>query len=165
VGLTCSHIPPLGEVAMLHRVLWVFAACFFTAVVALADDKSPNDAKNLQGTWQAVGLEGNGEKLPDDQVKELQIVIKGDEIFAVRPRGEDPRSKFKLDSSKTPKTIDLSPLADKGKLVAGIYSLKNGQLRLCINIFGQDTAQRPTEFKTQTRDGVVFATLERAKQK
>jgi uncharacterized protein (TIGR03067 family) len=150
---------------MLHRVPCIFVACFFTAVIALADDKSANDAKNLQGTWQAVGLEANGEKLPDDEVKDLQIVIKGDEIFAVRPRGEDPRSKFKLDSSKTPKTIDQSPLAEKGKIAAGIYSLKDGQLRLCINIFGKDTAQRPTEFKTQAGDGVGFATLERAKRK
>jgi len=36
---------------------------------------------------------------------------------------------------------------------------------VCINIFGQDTTQRPKEFKTQAGDGTVFATLERAKKK
>jgi uncharacterized protein (TIGR03067 family) len=148
-------------------MLWAFAACFFTVVVALADDKSPNDAKEMQGTWQAIDLEGNGEKRPDDEIKELKIVIKGDEIFAVKPQGEDPRNKFKLDPGKTPKTIDICPIdgPDKGKTAAGIYSLKNGQLRICINIFGQDTTQRPKEFKTQAGDGVALATLERAKQK
>ena len=152
---------------MFHRVPCICAACFFTTVIALAGEKSANDNKNLQGTWQAVDLEANGQKSPDDQVKELQIVIKGDEIFAVKPEGEGRKCKFKLDSSKTPNTIDLSPLdgPDKGKTAAGICSLKNGQLRLCVNIFGQDTAQRPKEFKTQAGDGVVFATLERAKRK
>jgi len=150
---------------MLNRVLCVFAACVFTAVFAVADDKSANDAKDLQGMWQAVALEANGEKLPADEVKELKIAIKADEIFAVKPEGEDPKNKFKLDSGKTPKTIDLTVVEgqDKGKTAAGIYSLKDGQLRLCINIFGPDTTQRPTEFKTEAGNGVVFATLERAK--
>ena len=152
---------------MLHRMLCVIAACSFTAVIAFADDKSANDGKNLQGTWQAVGLEANGDKSPDDQVKELQIVFKGDELFTVKPEGEGRKCKFKLDSAKTPKTMDVSPVdgPDKGKMVAGIYSLKNGQIRLCVNIFGQDTTQRPTEFKTQSGNGVIFVTLERAKPK
>jgi len=150
---------------MLNRVLCIVAVCSFTAVIAVADDKSADDAKAMQGAWQAVDLKANGEKSPDDQVKELQIVIKGDEIFAVKPQGEDPRNKFKLDSSKTPKTIDLTPLDGprKGQIVPGIYSLKNGRLTLCINIFREDPALRPTEFKTQASDGVVLVTLERAK--
>jgi uncharacterized protein (TIGR03067 family) len=152
---------------MLHRALCIVAVSIFATVVAVADDKGANDAKNLQGTWQAVDLEANGEKKPDDETKEGQIVIKGDELFGVKPSGEDPKNKFKLDSSKTPKTIDLTPIdgPNKGKTFAGIYSLKDGQLRLCINIFGKDITQRPTEFKTQAGDGVAFVTLERAKPK
>ena len=149
---------------MLNRMLCIFTACSFAAVIAVADDKSTDDAKNLQGTWQAVYLEANGEKSPDDQVKELQIVIKGDELFAVRPEGEDQKCKFKLGTSKTLNMVDLSPVdgPDKGKTAAGIYSLKNGQLKLCVNLFGKDTTQRPTEFKTKAGDGVGFAILERA---
>ena len=150
---------------MLNRVLCVFAACSFIVVNAAADDKSANDAKELQGVWQAVDIEANGEKSPDDQVKELKIVFKGDEIFVVKPSGEDPKNKFKLDSSKTPKTIDVIPIdgEDKGTIHAGIYSLKKGRLTLCLNIFGKDPALRPTTFKTQARDGVGLVTLERAK--
>lgn len=150
---------------MLRRVLYIFVVCFFTAAIAAADDKTANDTKELQGVWQVVRLEANGEARPDDEAKELQIVFKGDEIFAVKPQGEDPRSKFKVDSSKAPKTMDLRPVAEKDKIVAGIYSLKDGQLKLCINIFGQDTTKRPTEFKTHEGDGVAFAVLERAKKK
>ena len=132
-----------------------------------AEPKSVNDAQSLQGTWQAVNLEANGERKPDDEAKELQIVFKGDQVFAVKPEGEGRKVKFKLDSSKTPKTIDLIAIdeSDKGKIATGIYSLENGRLRLCVNLFGKDTTKRPTEFKTQSGDGVGFATLERAKRK
>lgn len=150
---------------MLYRLLCVLAACSLAAVSAFADDKSANDANDLQGVWQAVDVEANGDKLSSDEVKNLQVVIKADEIFAVKPEGEDPRNKFKLDPRKTPKTIDLTPIeaGNKGKLVAGIYSLKDGRLTICINIFSEDTARRPSEFKTRAGDGVVLAVLERAK--
>ncbi|MFZ1936755.1 MAG: TIGR03067 domain-containing protein [Thermoguttaceae bacterium] len=137
----------------------------FAILERAADDKSANDAKDLQGVWQAVDLEGNGEKLPADQVKELKIVFKGDEVFVVKTSGEDPKNKFKLDPGKTPKTIDVIPIdgSDKGTIHAGIYSLKNGRLTLCLNIFGKDPALRPAEFKTKASDGVGLITLERSK--
>ena len=147
---------------MLNRMLLIFTACSFTAVIALAGDKSASDAKTLQGTWQAIYLEANGKKSPDDQVKELQIVFKGDRVFAVKPEGEGQKSKFTLDTSKKLNTIDLTPIDGKGKTATGIYSLKNGQLKVCIHLFGKDTTQRPTEFKTHEGDGVGFAVLERA---
>jgi uncharacterized protein (TIGR03067 family) len=117
--------------------------------------------------WQAVRLEANGEARPDDDAKQLQIVFKGDEVFAVKPKGEDPHLKFKLNPSKNPKTIDLVAIegSDKGKTAAGIYSLRNGRLQVCINIFGHDTSERPKGFKTQAGDGVVAGTFERAKKK
>ena len=131
-----------------------------------AEPKSVNDAQSLQGTWQAVNLEANGERKPDDEIKELQIVISGDDL-AIKPDGEGRKCKFTLDSGKTPKTIDLIPCDGdgKGKTFPGIYSLENGKLRLCLNIFGKDLSKRPTEFKTQAGDGTGFATLERAKKK
>jgi len=152
---------------MLPRVLNILVACFFTAAIAAADDKTAKDTKELQGSWQAVSLEANGEARPDDEAKELQIVFKGDEIFAVKPTGEEPHLKFKLDPGKTPKAIDLIHIegSDKGKTAAGIYCLKDGRLRVCINIFGQDTTQRPKQFKTQAGTGVVAGIFERAKQK
>ena len=93
---------------MSYRVICALAAAYFAVVIAVADETS-NEAKDLQGTWQAVDLEANGQKSPADQVSELKIVIQGDEIYAVKPQGEDPRSKFKLDPNKQPKAIDLFP--------------------------------------------------------
>ncbi len=148
----------LAVTALLGIVPWRLVA---------AEPESANDAKTLQGTWQAVDFEANGERKPDDEIKESKVIIQGNELFAVKSKGEDPHLKFKLDSSKTPKTIDLIPIdgPDKGKMFPGIYSLENGKLRLCLNIFGKDLSKRPAEFKTQAGDGTGFVTLERVKQK
>jgi uncharacterized protein (TIGR03067 family) len=95
-----------------------------------------------------------------------KIVFKNKELWVIKPSGSDPKFKFKLDSTKSPKTIDLIAQEgnDKGKVAPGIYALGNGQLRLCINIFG-DLSYRPEEFKTQERDGIGFVVLEQAKPK
>lgn len=150
---------------MLYRMLCVFAACSLIAGIALADNKSTSDTKGLQGVWQAVDGEANGEQSPADQVEELHIIVKADEI-AIKPDDEGRKFKFKLDPGKTPKTIDLTPPdgSHKGQPVVGIYSLENGRLRLCLNIFGADPGQRPTQFKTQAGDGVCFVTFERKTQ-
>ena len=161
-----SFVPKRSE-SMFYRVLGVVVVCCFTAVIALGDDKTANDTNELQGVWQAVSLEGNGEARPDDEAKELQVVFKGELVFAVRAKVEDRKVRFKIDSSKKPNAIDLIAIdgSDIGKTAAGIYSLQNGKLRLCINMFGQDTTKRPKEFKTQAGDGVAFVTLERAIRK
>ncbi len=148
----------LAATALLGMVPWRLVA---------AEPKSTDDAELLQGTWQTVDLEANGERKPDDEINELKIVFEKDMVFALKPTGPDRKVKFKLDPSKAPKAIDLIAIdgSDQGKIATGIYSLKDGKLKLCINLFGKDTTQRPTEFKTQAGDGTGFATLERAKQR
>lgn len=144
---------------MLRRVLCVLAVCCFCPAIAFADDK-----QLLEGTWQVIDGEANGQKMSTDQVMELQIVIAANEL-SVKPDGEGRKTTFKLDASNTPKTIDLIPLDGprKGSIVPGIYSLKDGQFALCINIWGQDPTQRPTEFNTKEGDGVVLLILARTK--
>jgi hypothetical protein len=67
---------------------------------------------------------------------------------------------------EAPKTIDLIVQEgnDKGKVAPGNYGSDKGQLRLCINTF-DDPSYRPMDFKTQDRDGVGFAVLERFRDK
>lgn len=150
---------------MHHSFLAAIAAFSVAAGTSFAQEKDGDHAKKLQGTWQAIAIEANGQPSPDDQVRELQIVFQGDEVYAVKPQGADPKSKFKLNPGKSPKWIDVIPLEDSGnkKVGAGIYSLEDGKLRVCVNLFGKDPSQRPTDFKTSDGDGIIFVTLERAK--
>lgn len=146
---------------MLRR--FVLLGCFLAFPhLAVSGDKIRIQSDDLQGTWQMVDLEGNGEKKPADEVQGLKIVFEGHQIWLVKPEGADPKLKYMVDPAK--KTIDLTVLEgkDAGKVAPGIYSLEDGRLRLCVNIFG-DPSFRPNEFKTQQGDGAVFATLERSK--
>ena len=97
-------------------------------------------------------------------MRSLRVTIVCKALWLIKPEGADPKLKYQLDPAK--KTIDLTVLEgkDAGKVVPGIYSLEKGQLRLCINIFG-DPSIRPSEYRTQQGDGAVFATLERSKAK
>jgi uncharacterized protein (TIGR03067 family) len=152
---------------MLRHVLFLFAAFCLIPALAVAQKSSPNGTeKDLQGTWQAVDAEGNGGRLDEDKIKETKIVIESNTL-GIKPDGEGRKTTFTVDASKTPGTINLIPLdgGRKGTIVPGIYSMQDGQLKICINIWGKDPTLRPTEFKTLQGDGCVFVTLKRTTQK
>jgi uncharacterized protein (TIGR03067 family) len=156
------------EVSVSYRIPITLALLFVPAAIAFADGKSGEVAKNLQGTWQAVYLETNGEKAPDNEAKDLKIVFQGDLVFSLKPQGEGPKVKFRIDTGKNPYTIDLIPIdgTNPAKIATGILALENGKLKLCLNLFGKDTTRRPTEFKTHSGDGtgIGYAVLERVKR-
>ena len=151
---------------MLYRMVAGFVVSWFVVAVANADDAAKKDVKKLQGKWQAVELQVQGKKAPPEQVKKFRIVIKGDEI-TFNPDGGNRKSKFKVDPSKSPKTMDMTPLDGprKGKTILGIYSREKGQLKICIpnSPNKSDITKRPTEFKTASGDGLYLLTFERAK--
>jgi uncharacterized protein (TIGR03067 family) len=148
---------------MLPRVLFLCAAFCLVPVLAVADKPSPNRTeKALQGTWQAVVGEANGQKVADEKVQETQLVIDADRV-EIKPDGEGRKTTFTLDPGKTPGAIDLTPLdgGRKGSVVPGIYALQDGQLKLCVNIWGKNPTRRPADFKTQPGDGCVFMAFKR----
>jgi uncharacterized protein (TIGR03067 family) len=152
---------------MLRHVLFLCAAFCLIPALAVAQKSNPNGTeKDLQGTWQAIDAEGNGGKVDDDKIKETQIVIESNTL-GIKPDGEGRKTTFTVDASKTPGTINLIPLdgGRKGTIVPGIYSMQDGQLKICINIWGKDPNRRPTEFKTQQGDGCIFVTLKRTTQR
>ena len=151
---------------MRPRFTFLLAGTLLSLVLAAAQAVLADDAKDLQGTWQVVSLEANGENKPADEIQGWKFVFEGDQAWLIKPEETGPKFKFSLDAAKAPKSIDLTLQEgdDKGKTVLGIYGLNDGQLRLCINVFG-DPSYRPAEFKTQDKDGAGFAVLERAKDK
>jgi uncharacterized protein (TIGR03067 family) len=142
----------------------MFGGVLLAAGIAWSQQTISGDAGNLQGTWQVVDLEANGEKKPAEEIQGWKLTFKNDELWLDKPTGSDPKLKFKLDAAQSPKRIDLivQEGKDKGRVAPGIYALANGQLRLCINIFG-NPSYRPREFKTQDQDGTGFVILERVK--
>ena len=149
----------------MFRTLLAVLTAFFLTLALSAEEKAPLDIKTIQGKWQAIDIEGNGQKFSPEAIKEFKVVIQGDQMYAIKSQTEDPKHKIKLDPTRSPKTIDLIPLegARKDIPAQGIYSLEDGRLKLCVNIFGKDPTRRPKEFGTRDGDGVAFVILEREK--
>jgi uncharacterized protein (TIGR03067 family) len=136
----------------------------FTTIAAAADHPAPSASDKavteLQGQWQPVSIEIDGQKLDSAGLKDQRVFIKGDEMTTT-PANDIV--KIKLNPGKTPAEIDFTGIAGpgKGKTAGGIYSLQNGQLTLCIPADTQRPVPRPKEFKTQKGDGLVLIILKR----
>jgi len=155
---------PMIRVASITLVM-------FAGMTARAADPAADEAKKLQGEWQAVEVEVKGKKVTKDdaEVKNLRLVIEGNGIILADPTGgdKDRKKTFKLDPSKSPKEIDITSLdgQEKDQTAACIYKLDKDRLTICMPYFSKDPTQRPTEFKAGADDGLMLITLERVKAK
>jgi len=127
-------------------------------IVMGADSKAKDPLADLHGKWKFVDVEGGGEKRPKEHFEEATVNIVGNEFWVSKPTGNDPKFRILLESGKN--TFDLECLEgkDKGQIIPGIYSFKDGQFRFCINIFG-NPRRRPADFTTHEGDGTAYAIL------
>ena len=122
-----------------------------------AGDAQEKALKELQGDWRVLRVEMIGQRakgiLPTDG-----IIVNGDEI-----KVGGSVYKLKLDPGKTPAEIDMTAIRDpdKGKTIAGIYSVSEGRLTICVSRDFSAPVPRPKEFKTQPKDKLELAILER----
>src|SRR5262245_17750891 len=103
----------------------------------------------LRGTW-SVDVAAGGNKLKG------QFAIYGDESFEINIAGNRINSVRKIDPTKKPKEITLTPDNSK-KPLYGIYELKGDTLMLCLG------EKRPTQFKA--KPGATLWALKREKEK
>src|SRR6266849_1188513 len=88
---------------MRHLLACVAVGLFLGADAPKDDVKKDNE--KLQATWKAVTAQHRGSNDPDAQ--EHSLIFSGDK-FSVK-KGEETmvKGKFKIDSSKKPKEIDM----------------------------------------------------------
>src|SRR5262249_25716715 len=127
----------------------------------LAGPQAKSDRELLQGTWKVTAAKKNGQAIGDDelaQIKMLPVEFKGDTVTARGP------CDYKLDPSKTPKAIDVSPQegppGEKGQTFRGIYELKGDDLRICFRGPGME---RPKNFDDAAGMQTMEMTLKRVK--
>jgi uncharacterized protein (TIGR03067 family) len=99
---------------------------FLTVLLTPAADADPvkEEMARLEGTWQLVSSEAEGTKLPDEQAKQVRVVIKnGKHTVWVGDKAVAEGVPFKIDPSKTPKQSE-DTLPD-GRKVRGIYELSS----------------------------------------
>jgi uncharacterized protein (TIGR03067 family) len=139
------------------------ASLLLVARAATAEKPAEGKAKNsIEGTWEVVSLEHGGQNAPEDQAKQFKIVITADKLTFKMGNDAAHQATYKVDPSKKPPTIDLTPEEgpEKGKVALGIYSLKGDELKICASKPG---AERPTEFKSPAGTEIVLIVLKRAK--
>jgi uncharacterized protein (TIGR03067 family) len=117
-------------------------------VFALREDQATleDDAKRLQGRWRSVYMQSGSHTVETSR----QFFSFDGETFAYGVEGGIlHKGTFTLDSSSSPKTLDLA-VTESGKepigrpLILGIYELDNETLKLCFARPGEK--RRPKEF-------------------
>ncbi len=112
--------------------------------IVLAQD---NALKEIEGTYKVLALEKSGKAGPKELADSLTVTIKGDEmVIAIAGEGEK-KAKIKVDGTKTPKSIDITPSEgpEKGKTFPGIYKSEKGEFTLVFT----EKGDRPKDFKTE----------------
>jgi uncharacterized protein (TIGR03067 family) len=139
---------------VLMTVAAVLVVCVLAASPLAADDKKDQEA--LQGTWSVVKAIRGGK--PKDDIKDDKLVFQGNKAIVKTSGGREETATFTIDSSKTPKNIDIMPDGGGEKKVLGIYKVEGGNLELCFS-----EKERPKEFGSPEGSLTFYIVLKRDK--
>ncbi|MCI0457853.1 MAG: TIGR03067 domain-containing protein [Gemmataceae bacterium] len=120
------------------------------------DEATKKEMKLLEGTWTVESAQRDGKDY--DRIKGDQLIFEGDRL-TLKMKDRDQKITYKLDVSKKPRAIDITP-EGKDKTIPAIYELKGDTLKLC---FAEPDTERPTEFKSDEGSRRVLVILKRAK--
>jgi uncharacterized protein (TIGR03067 family) len=114
------------------------------------------DLKALQGTWEIVTLELDGQQMPSGGAK---IVVK-DTRFISLSMGAEYEGTVSFDEGANPKTFEMNfdKGPHKGNKSLGIYELDGNTWKICLGFTGKN---RPTKFETSPGSGHALETLKR----
>lgn len=87
------------------------------------DEAAKRDRAALQGEWEIVSAESNGEPPPPGFLDQAKMSFSGDKAILI---GKE--SRFELDANKTPRQIDF---INGESRQWGIYELDGDNLKLC----------------------------------
>jgi uncharacterized protein (TIGR03067 family) len=145
------------KMPMKHFLCLTFLAT--AALTTFAAD--PHDTKPVQGDWVPLKAELGGQPMPDEILKTISLKL-GDGTYAVLVGDKPDNGTFKVDSSATPKSMDVTGTdgPNQGKTFPAIYELEGDTLGICYDLSG---AKRPTEFKTVAKTKLYLVTYQRKK--
>lgn len=123
----------------MRSMLMAASALLFAPSFAAAEG-----LKDLEGSYTVEAATKGGVDVPETERKKVTFVFKADEM-TMKTADRAVTAKIKVDSTKMPMTIEISPAdgPEKGKTFPGIYKIENGELLLAFN----ERGDRPTEFK------------------
>jgi uncharacterized protein (TIGR03067 family) len=122
------------------------------------------DKAALQGTWKVTASESKGERVPEADLKELFLIIRGNAILIREGGKTEENFSFLLDPLKKVKEIDVTLKVgpQKGRTDRGIYSIDGDSLKICIQ--SDKDSPRPREFRSPAGSDLWLVTLQRTKE-
>ena len=114
------------------------------------------DLDGLQGTWNIVSLEMDGQTMPGAGAR---IVVRGDR-FTTIAMGATYEGTVAVHQTTAPKSFDLhfEVGPEKGNTNLGIYELDGDRWKICLTTRG---SERPREFAAPPGTGIALEILQR----
>lgn len=152
----------------MKRLLLISLSILIAASARGADaEKKPVDAAAeltaLSGTWVMAASEDDGQKMPAEDLKKLDIRLTlKDGKYAVQTAGETTeQGAFTIDAAQKLKAVDIVP-ADgpmKDRKIQAIYVRDGEKLMLCYDLSGKT---RPSDFSAKAGSGFFLAVYSKA---
>lgn len=142
----------------------LLAAVVATAAVASLGSAQPDaPAKSIDGTYKVVSATYGGKAKEGAEKAEFEFKA-GTITVREGDKTKDEGATFKLDATKTPGHIDITPPSGD-KTVLGIYQTKATKEGLELTLaFAKNSGERPTDFKADA-PGVMLLKLFRKTEK
>jgi uncharacterized protein (TIGR03067 family) len=122
-----------------------------------ADKDAPEKKASLEGTWDLVSIEFQGQKLELPKEMALSLTFKDGKVTKKETGKKDEEGTFKVDDAKEKKEIDLTtPKKDKPtemETMKGLYQIDGDSLKL---YFSQPGAARPASYTDKEIGIMVF---------
>lgn len=136
----------------MARLMAGMVAALVVAGAGAAQPDAP--AKSIEGKYKVTSAVFGG-KEDKEKATKVTFEFKGDEVTVNEGGKRDETAAYKLDPSKSPAHIDITPKS--GKEVLGIYRTKQTKAGLELTIaFSKDGGARPTDFKGEgPREAVI----------
>lgn len=128
---------------------------FFVLILSLltlscsSSKESASNSGNLNGSWQPVREEMNGQELPQTSFEGQRLAI-ADSVFLFVAEGVD-EGIIRYEDGKM--DIFIEDGVNIGKHFPAIYKLENGFLTICYNLAGD---KYPEAFETKSNENYLL---------
>ena len=131
------------------------------AVGAPGKEAPKKEAPSVVGEWDGEkAVRGGMERpIPEGGVK-VTFTADGKMLFKEGNKEEGTGS-YKVDASKSPGEIEISPPKEDGTLL-GIFKIDGDTLTICLADKG--SSDRPTKFESPAGTNIMLVTLKRVKK-